>query len=218
MGEPGEANILKQQPRPKEEPIVLAWMWLSIVANGALLSLIIIVLFIFSLLHYTDNILQIDIIKLDDAETKLMKARTVAFISLVFCENVRAYTSRSFDKPMWVGLCTNREMQKAIVLAQLCLYVAVFCPGLSDMVLKLDGTAIGLWGWIVALAGPVATVILCEAFKVVTYFQMLAYQRKLQAETEAKARRNEQEVFKQVVVKPNETAAAKTDPGNVLAV
>merc|ERR1711990_1311490 len=28
--EPGEANILKVQPRPKEEPIVLMWMWVSI--------------------------------------------------------------------------------------------------------------------------------------------------------------------------------------------
>lgn len=30
-----------------------------------------------------------------------MDARTVAFISLVWAENMRSYTSRSFDKPVW---------------------------------------------------------------------------------------------------------------------
>merc|ERR1740139_893005 len=41
--EPGEATILQERPRPKEEPVVLMWMWISMVLNGAVLSLVIII-------------------------------------------------------------------------------------------------------------------------------------------------------------------------------
>merc|ERR1719169_227594 len=36
--EPAEKGILKQRPRPKREPLVLTWMWQSIVMNGVILS------------------------------------------------------------------------------------------------------------------------------------------------------------------------------------
>merc|ERR1711967_118097 len=32
--EPGDKSIIKMQPRPKQEPIVLGWMWASIMMNG----------------------------------------------------------------------------------------------------------------------------------------------------------------------------------------
>ena len=76
-----------------------------------------------------------------------MDARTVAFISLVWSENVRSYTSRSFDQPVWVNLLGNWQMQKAIVMAQICLYVAVLVPGFCDMILGLRGISIGGFGW-----------------------------------------------------------------------
>merc|ERR1712125_104997 len=47
--EPGESNILKLQPRPKEEPIVLTWMWVSININAFILSGVIIVIYLFAL-------------------------------------------------------------------------------------------------------------------------------------------------------------------------
>merc|ERR1719270_2408341 len=103
--EPGESTILQEKPRPKEEPVVLNWMWISMVMNGAVLSAVIIVVYILSLMHYCDGkIMQTDINLLPDYDSKLMDARTVAFISLVWSENVRSYTSRSFDQPVWVNL------------------------------------------------------------------------------------------------------------------
>merc|ERR1712078_622577 len=130
-----------------------------------------------------------------------MKARTVAFISLVFSENVRAYISRSFEKPIWVNMCSNWEMQKAILVAQLCLIIAVFVPGFNDKVLGLDGVAVGLWGWGVALAGPIGCVILCEAYKVFTGIQLKQYQRKLKATQEAEDERSRQALSTQTPTK-----------------
>merc|ERR1712241_945428 len=90
--EPGEASILQERPRPKDEPVVLNWMWVSMVLNGAVLSAVIIFVYIIALMHYCDGmVLQTDINELDGYEGKLMDARTVAFISLVWSENVRSY-------------------------------------------------------------------------------------------------------------------------------
>merc|ERR1712118_448501 len=47
--EPGERGILKQRPRPKEQPIVLGWMWQSILANGMILSAVILGVYLFAL-------------------------------------------------------------------------------------------------------------------------------------------------------------------------
>eukprot|EP00928_Gymnodinium_smaydae_P076896 TRINITY_DN599_c0_g2_i2.p1 TRINITY_DN599_c0_g2~~TRINITY_DN599_c0_g2_i2.p1 ORF type:complete len:1044 (+),score=233.36 TRINITY_DN599_c0_g2_i2:58-3189(+) len=179
--ESGDKQIIKALPRPKSEPLVLFWMWVSMIINGVILSAVIIVIYILSLMHFCDGaILQDDIAKVADYKTKLAQARTVAFISLVWCENVRAYISRSFDQPFWVNLLGNRFMQYSIILAQVTLYVAVLVPTLSDTILGLRGLEIQAWGWLVAIGGPIATVILCEAAKIITHFQMRSYQAKLQ--------------------------------------
>ena len=53
-------------------------------------------------------------------------ATACAFGSNLFSyrsENIRAYISRSFTNPMWHDILGNKHMQKAIVMAQICLYV-----------------------------------------------------------------------------------------------
>merc|ERR1711972_783513 len=192
--EPGHKSILKAQPRPKEEPIVISWMWMSINMNGAILSAVIIGVYIISLQHFCDGAVnQTDILKTDDYEENLSKARTVAFISLVYSENIRAYIARSFDQPFWVNLCGNKQMLKAIILAQLALYIAVLVPGISDKILGLRGLDIGLWGWGVSLIGPVATVILCELEKIITYMQVRQYEAKLVRKRESEAKKWQQD-------------------------
>jgi len=61
-------------------------------------------------------------------------------------------------------------MQRAIAIAQAALYVAVFLPGLSD-VLGLQGFRIGLQGWLAALVGAVACLVLCELYKAMLHVQ-----------------------------------------------
>merc|ERR1719221_1666543 len=125
------------------------------------------------------EILQTEIKYIPDYENKLMDARTVAFISLVWSENVRSYTSRSFQNPVWVNFLGNATMQKAIVLAQAALYAAVLVPFFSDKILGLRGFAVGFWGWGVALLGPIGCIILCELCKLITAYQSRMYQKQL---------------------------------------
>merc|ERR1712151_1250274 len=53
--EPGEKNILKQRPRPKSENVVLGWMWFNMVLNGAVLSIVVIAVYICALMKYCDG-------------------------------------------------------------------------------------------------------------------------------------------------------------------
>jgi len=207
--EGGERSILKMKPRPRDEPVVLGWMWMSICMNGLLLSIVIIFVYVVALMHYTETLddptvggfLMKDILctpgdVFGDNVTctaavrarqlnNMNNARTVAFIALVWSENIRAYCSRSFDRFVCNNFCGNRYMQYAVLSAQIALYFAVLCPGVSETVLELRGNPfqenyIGWWGWAFASIGPLATVLLCELFKFVTSCQMRAYeQRKL---------------------------------------
>ncbi|KAH8055598.1 calcium-transporting ATPase [Aureococcus anophagefferens] len=85
-------------------------------------------------------------------EFAIRKARTVAFIALVWAENIRAYTARSFTEPIWVKTFSNPTMNKAIASAQ-----AALCGNSTD--------SIQWWGWVLAAVGAVACGAGCELYK-----------------------------------------------------
>merc|ERR1712127_584120 len=78
-------------------------------------------------------------------------------------------------------------MQKAILMAQVCLYVAVLMPFFSDQILKLRGLAVGAQGWLLALVGPIGCVALCEICKLLTKMQKRQYQEDLAMRQAAEA-------------------------------
>merc|ERR1711881_214085 len=192
--EPGQRGILKERPRPKKQPIVLGWMWQGIAANALILSAVIIGVYMWALNHFVGELDGNEIMADVRAEEEigseytvdqLEKARTVAFISLVWSEAVRAYVSRSFNRPFFEDFLSNAQMQKAILVAQIALVVAVFLPGLSDAVLGLRGASIGMEGWGVALLGALATLVLCELYKFLSRGQIAQRQRQVQVKGEA---------------------------------
>jgi len=187
--EPRQLGIMREWPRPKKQPIVLGWMWQGIAANALILSASILGVYLWALQHYLGELdgeeISEDISELGDTHAqKLEKARTVAFISLVCAENVRAYVARSFDKPFYFDLLSNSSMQKAIGVAQLALYAAIFIPGVRTC-LGLRGQDVDAQGWCMALAGAGATLLGCEAYKLLSRAQIAHQQRQLQALQEA---------------------------------
>merc|ERR1712227_428048 len=67
--EPSEKSILKQRPRPRDEPVVLGWMWFNMILNGTVLSVVVILVYVCALLNYCDGyIFQEDIAVLPDAD------------------------------------------------------------------------------------------------------------------------------------------------------
>eukprot|EP00924_Labyrinthula_sp_SR-Ha-C_P002375 snap_masked-scaffold_16-processed-gene-2.28-mRNA-1 protein AED:0.01 eAED:0.02 QI:0/0/0/1/1/1/2/0/1138 len=174
-------DILKDRPRPKGQPVLLLWQWQGVVMNAVILTISTTTVYLWALDYYLDSTFTVPDIanlfcggdcdnaveeELEDGQIeKLAYARTTAFISLVYSENIRAYTSRSFTEPVWVDMWSNTSMQKAILFAQIALYCAVFIPGLSDQILELYGAEIGGEGWLAAILGGIGTVVLCELYK-----------------------------------------------------
>ena len=96
----------------------------------------------------------------------IRRARTTAFIALVWAENFRAYSSRSFENGVWVGTFSNPSMNKAILIAQAALYIALYVPGLNE-VLGLYVDEIHGFGWVLAIIGSLACLFFCEMYKYV---------------------------------------------------
>eukprot|EP00929_Paragymnodinium_shiwhaense_P102616 TRINITY_DN6580_c0_g1_i1.p1 TRINITY_DN6580_c0_g1~~TRINITY_DN6580_c0_g1_i1.p1 ORF type:complete len:496 (+),score=109.42 TRINITY_DN6580_c0_g1_i1:1528-3015(+) len=95
----GDDTIMNSAPRPRDEPVVLGWMWTSINVNAGVLSVVILFVYILALTYYCDGAVFIDdIVLIEDFQSKLVQARTTAFIALLWSENIRAYLSRSFDR------------------------------------------------------------------------------------------------------------------------
>eukprot|EP00746_Dinoflagellata_sp_MGD_P159973 gnl/MRDRNA2_/MRDRNA2_86793_c0_seq1.p1 gnl/MRDRNA2_/MRDRNA2_86793_c0~~gnl/MRDRNA2_/MRDRNA2_86793_c0_seq1.p1 ORF type:complete len:1036 (-),score=234.58 gnl/MRDRNA2_/MRDRNA2_86793_c0_seq1:731-3838(-) len=169
--EPGQRGIMKEHPRPKKQPVLLPWMWLITVVNSVILAGVILSVYTWALDHYAIG-LEVEQISDDILEegiegftgNQLAKARTVAFISLVCSENVRAYSARSFTRPFTVDMLANKFMQRAIGMSQAALYLALFLPGLND-ILELQGLDVDAQGWLFAILGAVATLTLCEVSK-----------------------------------------------------
>ena len=97
-------------------------------------------------------------------DESIRRARTTAFISLVWAEGFRAYCSRSFDNFVWVNTFNNPSMNKAVAMAQVTLVLALFIPGLNT-VLGLYPYEIHGFGIFLALVGSVSCLIGCEAYK-----------------------------------------------------
>merc|ERR1719356_1597991 len=168
--------------------------------NGLLLSAGIIGVYIWALLEFVGFVFNRDFPKnefscdmegkgtpacadWENAQEMLMHARTVAFVSLVFSENARAYISRSFDRPVCVNFLGNYWMQVAVVAAIFALALAVIIlPLITEQILRLNALKIGAKGWGIALVGPVATLILCELWKIPTGIMKRNYDKKVKKE------------------------------------
>jgi hypothetical protein len=171
-------------------------MWQGIVANGLILTVCALLVYCYCLMQWVGTLSGTDIITMiqDEANPEkaaytgpvngysgqtsydLMRARTSAFVCVVWCENFRAYTSRSFDKFVWDGLLDNWAMQKAIGMAQFALYFVILTPTVSDQIMLLEGFELGLEGWAVGIAGGVLCLIICEIYKVATRSQIARFQ------------------------------------------
>lgn len=97
--EPGAPGIMKERPRPKTQPIVLRWMWQSIVVNGAILSFMIAVVYMICLDNYCDELSQekiSDVIQLETTPASGLCA-TVYFELFGFDSANRNWLSSNFN-------------------------------------------------------------------------------------------------------------------------
>ena len=66
---------------------------------------------------------------------------------------------------MWVNTFNNPSMNKAVGMAQITLFLALFTPGLSTEVLGLYVYEIHSFGWAIAFLGAFSCGVGCELYK-----------------------------------------------------
>jgi Ca2+-transporting ATPase len=106
--DPAVPDLLLEQPRPPQQPMLGRAEWLRIAAGGVLQAVTCLSVFVVVL-----------------QSEGVLRARTLAFATLVFGELFRAFTARSAQRGIWeVGLFTNRTLV-AVVLCSTALQIAI---------------------------------------------------------------------------------------------
>jgi Ca2+-transporting ATPase len=138
--EKGDPDIMKRKPRPAGEQIINKRMGLGITVQtitqtGATLTAFIIglVWHLQTSLPEGTNILR-GLMQYDWRGVDVQTAETMAFLTLSFCELIRAYTVRSERLSIFsIGVFSNRYMQYAVGLSIVLLLLVVSVPFLQPI-------------------------------------------------------------------------------------
>jgi hypothetical protein len=98
----------------------------------------------------------------DCAKDGLGQARAMAFITIVFSEQARAFSVRT-DNPLWVGFFSNIYLLYTFFISIALALILVLVPGAQDVI---GAATIKYHGWLTALAFAAAVLLLDELLKV----------------------------------------------------
>ena len=147
--EPGEPGIMDEKPRSKDDPIITKKMGVAIVLQSLAITVASLLAFYYARKLYPDSITH---------------ARTIVFATLITSELLRAFSSRSFDRPIWkIGIKSNMKMVYAILISFLMLIAVLYIPFLHDI---FDTFQLGFKDWEIVLSFAFIPFIIGELVKV----------------------------------------------------
>ncbi|MDO5716738.1 MAG: calcium-translocating P-type ATPase, SERCA-type [Tissierellia bacterium] len=147
--EPGEPGIMKLKPRSKNDAIINTNMTVTIVLQSIAIAAATLISFNWALNLYPDSITH---------------ARTIVFSTLILSELLRAFSSRSLDRPLWeIGLLTNKKMISAVSISFSLLLVALYIPFMQTI---FDTFALGWKDWRIVVSLAIVPFIVGELYKV----------------------------------------------------
>ncbi|MBT7818262.1 MAG: cation-translocating P-type ATPase [Chloroflexi bacterium] len=121
--EKGDPDIMDQQPRPTDEPIINRLMRIGIVVQTIAITTVTLGAYLIGLKFYP----------VAPHEFNAMAA-TMAFITLSFSELIRAFTARSERYPILkIGFFKNKSMNWAVVISGLLLIAVIYVPFLQPV-------------------------------------------------------------------------------------
>ena len=118
--ERGEADIMNEPPRDPDEPILDTEIKITVAIQSIAITVATLLAYLVGLKWY------------GQAEG-LHHARTMAFSTLIICELLRAYSSRSIDKTVFeIGVFTNKKLVFATLFSFMLMLVVIYVPVLND--------------------------------------------------------------------------------------
>ncbi len=130
----GSSEVLKQDPRDSNEPVLMNKHWLLISLYGILISISIL-----SALYLAINVMNLS----------LEKSVTVSFLTLAFARLGHVFNMRDRDSSIIRNEITkNKFVWGAIALSTSLILAAVYLPGLSEV---LNVVNPGINGWFIVI-------------------------------------------------------------------
>lgn len=121
--EKGDPDVMEQQPRPPEEPIINRQMRSGILVQTIAITAATLSAYLIGLNMFPA-----------EAGMENITAKTMAFTTLSFSELVRAFTARSERYSIWkVGIFSNRNMNLAVLLSFFLALAVIYIPGLNTV-------------------------------------------------------------------------------------
>jgi magnesium-transporting ATPase (P-type) len=145
--EKGEPGILRQHPRPPDQPIFDRAMIEETVLSGVFMGAVAFAFFWWLLQTGVDE----------------FQARNLLFLLMVVFENVHVFNCRSETRSAFaVPLSANWFVVVAVAAAQLVHIGAMYSPGLRDV---LEIRPVGIVEWLQVLALGLSAIVVMEAYK-----------------------------------------------------
>jgi Ca2+-transporting ATPase len=121
--------VMKQPPRPPQEPVINRRMWIGIAIQAAVGTIVVLAAFVYGLTHFAG---------LPDQQT-LMIAQTMAFIVLNCVELVVVFAFRSERFSVFsIGVFSNPSMVGAVLLSFVLLLGVVYIPFLDQIFYAIE--------------------------------------------------------------------------------
>ena len=115
--EKGDPDIMVQKPRPPKEPIINKFMQLGVVIQTIAITSTTLIAYAIGLQHHDPRY-----------------AETLAFVTLVFSELLRAYTARSERYPLLkIGVFSSKWMNIAVLASTALMLVVLYVPFLQNV-------------------------------------------------------------------------------------
>ncbi|MDO9547019.1 MAG: cation-translocating P-type ATPase [Pelolinea sp.] len=144
--EKGDPDIMDQQPRPAKEPIINRLMLIGVIIQTIAITVTTLIAFAIGL-------------KTQNAQY----AETMAFVTLVFSELIRAFTARSERYPILkIGVFSNKWMNWAVFGSAVLMLLVMYVPFLQVI---FDTVSLGWDAWLEIIPLLLVPSIAAEAVK-----------------------------------------------------
>jgi len=130
--EKGDPDLMDRPPRPPDEPVINREMWIGVAIQTLAITTAVLGAYLLGWKFFgPEHAVLRGFIEGTTAfdEFVLLTSETMAFVTLVASELLRAYTSRSERYPLFkLGVFTNKWMQYAIGFSLFLLFLVVYIP------------------------------------------------------------------------------------------
>lgn len=143
-----DPSVMERLPRKRDEGVVTRPLLMVMLVQGVFIALCTLAVYTVELYWFNSS---------------LIKAQTMAFTVLVFCQKFHIFNCRSMHGSVFkLGLFTNRALNAAVVFILLSQLLLVYTPWLQK-IFKIE--ALGLVDWGIVLAASVQPLLMMEIAK-----------------------------------------------------